>query len=603
MKKSSASPADLFSKMKSSSDNNNKKWRTMKKKKEAATNKMISKNKAAVVETTDDTPIMSNNRKKLPADNISTTNNKNNSSSYQAVTYTSTNLFLEMNDSEVGNHTDTTPVQQSNSADETHSTVDVSNSPSPDRVSIMNSHQKSDLMKKGSPRSVMDSSLGGSSTPSPRRLLRDDDDDDEKKKGNVSDTTTPPRDPRSKTKYSKQHQYSNYEKEEDEEEATNNDESIEDMTTTIIDTKLLLFGDMSIPSPLDKFHDFITGNICWSPTTNISDHGIGCVDTTNTTVGRCVDTNTDDSIDAIIDELDHYDETHDGGSNTTDDDDYDEEYEYEESSTDGSNTLEVSSYSSEDDDEEHVAHHHQHHRSNRVYKTKKKNVHVNTNEVHQSSSSKKPPMVQKTKTKVPPGKHVRKTTKTSTHHPRYQRRRGRSPTAKHGYNSDGESIRHSSHSRSSRGSYGSSLGSSSRRGGAASLSTGSLSTSRPPHHGNTAGATASGTSSKSPSSTHDARLFDKQVEQYKETSSTITSSSSVDTDLPSVMESVLSQDQAAWIAMTTTQTRPTTSVQAVRSKDSDENAVLLAGNYYDESPMVGEGDDDIEVYFKVRVFI
>ena len=178
--------------------------------------------------------------------------------------------------------------------------------------------------------------------------------------------------------------------------------------------------------------------------------------------------------------------------------------------------------------------------------------------------------------------------------------RGRSPTAKHGYNSDGESIRHSSHSRSSRGSYGSSLGSSSRRGGAASLSTGSLSTSRPPHHGNTAGATASGTSSKSPSSTHDARLFDKQVEQYKETSSTITSSSSVDTDLPSVMESVLSQDQAAWIAMTTTQTRPTTSVQAVRSKDSDENSVLLAGNYYDESPMGEEGHDDIDVYFKVR---
>ena len=67
------------------------------------------------------------------------------------------------------------------------------------------------------------------------------------------------------------------------------------------------------------------------------------------------------------------------------------------------------------------------------------------------------------------------------------------------------------------------------------------------------------------------------------------------------MESVLSQDQAAWIAMTTTQTRPTTSVQAVRSKDSDEDAVLLeAGDYYDESPMGEEGHDDIDVYFKVR---
>ena len=122
-------------------------------------------------------------------------------------------------------------------------------------------------------------------------------------------------------------------------------------------------------------------------------------------------------------------------------------------------------------------------------------------------------------------------------------RRGRSPTEKHGYNSDGESIRNSSHSR----------GRGSPRGTSLSLSTGNSSIS----------GSVSRYWSESSAASSSIRGRDPSV---------VAESSTVVGSVAAGI--VLSHDQAAWMAMTDRKQQQDQRRDDTSSPSFSENAVL-----------------------------
>jgi len=288
-----------------------------------------------------------------------------------------------------------------------------------------------------------------------------------------------------------------------------------------------------------KIHDFITGNLCWSlnddgTTKSVTDGGIlgGC---TNNAAVQCAELQTTE----LIDDIRNYN--------------YDEESsdEDEDSTTLDTNSFEdtMSYYTSDEDEDE----------DDDRYKRKKK-----SNKSQQLTKSKKKKMLHK---KPPSGKQSR----------RGPNRRGRSPTSKLSYNSDGESLVSGMSRGTSRGNSSRANSSISTYGDrAASLS---VSTNR---------------SSKSPgasSSVHrDKAILDRHNEAS--TSSSDGSLNGKGRD-PSVVESVLTNDQAAWMAMTKQQ-----------ASTDDSELALLAGNMNGDNKEGGVQEvSAVDGYFKVSLLL
>lgn len=283
----------------------------------------------------------------------------------------------------------------------------------------------------------------------------------------------------------------------DESAAEDDDESVDNLPTVRDITKAIFGGGAAAPlDSIDRLHDFITGNICWSQG---KDMLIERLDDVAGGVTACRDgtkLNDDSLLDALLGtDGEEYSGTDLGDSDT-------ELYE-----TDKSNyTSEESEYRGG---------------GARAKKGKKgaKPAAAKPSRKAQQHQQKKQEMQRQSK-------------KEQKQRSRRQHRRGRSPTEKHGYNSDGESLRSASHSRS-RGSA---------RGGSASQS---LSTRN---------------SSASGSDRGGRRVLAKKGAK-KDRSSSSSSLSSARHHYPrpideegcgSVAETVLSRDQADWMAMTST---------------------------------------------------
>jgi len=286
-----------------------------------------------------------------------------------------------------------------------------------------------------------------------------------------------------------------------------------------------------------KIHDFITGNLCWSlnddgTTKSVTDGGIlgGC---TNNAAVQCAELQTTES---MIDDIRNYE--------------YESSDDEEDSTTLDTNSFEdtMSYYTSDEDEEDD---------DDDRYKRKKKQP-IKT----QSKKSKK--MLHK---KPPSGKQSR----------RGPNRRGRSPTSKLSYNSDGESLVSGMSRGTSRGNSSRANSSISTYGDrAASLS---VSTNR---------------SSKSPGASSSAHRDKAILDRHNEAST-----SSSDGSLngkgrdPSVVESVLTNDQAAWMAMTKQQ-----------ASTDDSELALLAGNMNNDKAG-GEVQEvsAVDGYFKVSLLL
>jgi hypothetical protein len=307
-----------------------------------------------------------------------------------------------------------------------------------------------------------------------------------------------------------------------------------------------IFSVSSIPL-VDKFHDFITGNACWSAAANASQIGHGTVVLPST---MCADGNIIDMVEDVLPSLstDRRNKVAKKKTKTkTNRHNYDEEEVgsidegYDDTSNDEETTT--SNYTSEDSSRSGRRHHNHHYpRQNKQMMAKKK----------KGGSTKKLP---------------------SRDSPR-RRRRGRSCTSKPGYNSDGESIR--------RGSSG----------------------SRP------RGMRPSSSTSHTTSTNDDAdfgsvgRGMKRRKEKMKESRYSASSDSSVSSALEvmnadvsvsggggSIMESVLSYDQATWMSMTQTESD-------MNSRDAIDGSSEMNGPFSNPASR-SKKVDATEGYFKV----
>mmetsp|Transcript_1198 Transcript_1198/g.2995 ORF Transcript_1198/g.2995 Transcript_1198/m.2995 type:complete len:865 (-) Transcript_1198:165-2759(-) len=324
------------------------------------------------------------------------------------------------------------------------------------------------------------------------------------------------------------------------------DEDEDDMGVRL---QRVLFGNKA---PLNKFYDAITGNMCWSggQPALIGRLQEGCADSTN--AEALIDDYNDivDDYDYEVDEgedsLIGFDEEENTiGSVTVDDETLgdltlEEEVSYDGglSQTDSSAVSSVSSRDMERNMEKKGV--------KNPGSTKKKS------QQQQPNSNKKSP--KKLNQKGGGGR-------------RSQPRRGRSPTARHSYNSDGESIRQSS--QSSQGSP---------RGGSLSLST--RGTSAPANEQYEEPIMIQGVPLRSP---HRLALNHNEGDSDP---SVIAEEESV---VESVAESVLTHDRIAWMAMT--QVPPPRSAAEARDEVDDENNSARTPTHATATPAVAAADN------------
>ena len=468
------------------------KWKM--KKKQLAKAKFGSDSKKKDGTTADETPVMSNNRKQL---DVASQRNA------PLATNSSTNLFVQMDDYEVGNDSPDRVSVTTYSTDISSNPSSNPNSPGKGRaLGGLKFHPhnslsfeggmvedekvppktpkktKSNLHKKGksSPKSVMDTleSSGPPRTP-PRNS------------GSAFDTST------------------------FDDTATDNFDESTAMYESLAGGSVHQSPLRGIPSPIaaplnkvhdmihDKIHDFFSGNLCLSS----NDDG---------TVKPTIMEHLSKRCDAMDEEFDYIS---DGGSS------------YDEDST----SYDASYYTSDEEEDD-----------SRRYRKKKLIAKKNKKYSNRQSSNKKPPMhneKRKGKSAPPPPPA-----------PRIIPTRGRSLTAKPGYNSDGESLSRAS-SRSVR-------------------------------------------SVETPSSGPDKSELGKALKHLAKEDEDRNNAGGGKMD-KSVTESVLTNDQAAWMAMI----QQNDTIPQAENKDS-ENSILSNGREEEESPTEEPKElNAVEGYFKV----